>query len=195
MKKIICLGDERAADSLQNYGVGETALTDKNLPINSIKTRSMMSFGFSRFDVIIWTPSHPLTGCRGIETLRRLAAVPPVRRFLNYDIAGVWKNFDEGDYWQTLSLLDVNFMLAFWGEMVNYILQTWGDKLVIFPWSIAWWENRLNLPISAIEILAETAGHLIDLSAIPPEIYGESPVLSPEGFQVLAPLFEEALKN
>lgn len=195
MKRIICIGEDRAADSLHNYGVGERAIWDKNLPINDSKFRSMLTFGFPRYDLIVWSIGHPLLGCRGVETLRRMSALPPERRFFDYLGAGIWRNFDEGNYWQSLSPLDVNFMFAFWSEILNYILQTWGDKLIIYPWSVAWWENKLNLPISAVEILAETAGQLIDLSALPPEIYNsESPVIPPEGFQVLAPRFE-ALKN
>lgn len=187
--KIICAGDDRAADSLHAYGIGEAILVEKNLPINATKTRSMMAFGYSRYDQIIWSPSFPLVGCRGISMLQRLATLPPKSRFINYEIVGFWKNFDENNYWQALSSLDINFMFAFWDEMLTYIFTEWGNKLVVFPWSVAWWEKQLNLSISALELLNQASARFevqtINLSALSPEVYSGDPVLAEIEFLAL----------
>lgn len=183
---MICIGEDQAA-YLHNYGVGDRAIWDKNLPINDSKLQSMLSFSSQRYDLVIWSVGHPLLGCRGVETLRRLSALPPQRRFFDYLGAGIWRNFDKDNFYQSLSPLDINFMFAFWGEMLTYILKTWGDKLIIYPWSVAWWEKQLDFSISAVEILRENLERFqvqsIDIFGLPEQAY-ENLILSEEHFKL-----------
>jgi hypothetical protein len=187
----IC-GDQHALNS--THGYFEQGISLGGLPIHDKELERMLSYYGDRANKIIWSCGYPLMGWRGIEQIKETYNQDNGIKTIDYLRLGIPRGFIKDEEWKNIPPDDLEFLFRDWRDMLKYWAAKWEEKIILFPLAAYYFDQVLDLPFKAYEILKEQFLPSLDLSPLDemkPEWWQkERPLLTVEGWNQITPAVE-----
>ncbi|MEA5469088.1 MULTISPECIES: hypothetical protein [unclassified Spirulina] len=98
-------------------------------PVNEIWLKRYLDFLSPRTEIIYWCCSSELNNIRILDRLRSCLHYPPEKRFWTY---AIWQRYCyKAKYYQTINQQDRELLLSNYLEMVNWILNTYPNVILV----------------------------------------------------------------
>jgi hypothetical protein len=187
----IC-GDEHALGSTHQFS--EQGISLRGLPIHDTELKRTLSYYGERANKIIWSCGYPLMGWKGIDQVKETYKNDPGHRTVDYLRLKIPRGFIQDEDWENIPSEDLEFLFRDWQNMLKYWAAQWEKKIILLPLAAYYFDQTLNLPFKAHEMLKEQFLPNIDLSPLDkmkPEWWQkERPLLTVEGWNQIKPNVE-----